>query len=418
MTYHIDREFLLDRFLTYVKEDTQSDEAYAHQVPSTAKQVDFAKKLMASLADFPLEDIFFNDKDAYVTATLPSNDPDGNYPTIAFFAHVDTADFNGANVSPQIIEDYQGQVIDLGESGYQLDPEVFPSLNKYHGQTLITTDGTTLLGADDKAGIAEIVTAIAYLVDHPEIKHGDIKIAFGPDEEIGVGADRFDVDRLAADFAYTMDGGPLGELQYETFNAAAAKVKIAGKNVHPGTAKDTMINALQLAVDFHAALPEDQRPETTDGRDGFYHLMGLTGKVDEAEMTYIIRDHDREIFEDRKAQMLAIADKLNAEWGHQVVQVELNDQYYNMGDVLQDDMRPIKLAQKAFQNVGIEAEIEAVRGGTDGSKLTYMGLPTPNIFAGGENMHGRFEYVSLQTMEKASQVIVAIAALAGQYHDL
>ncbi|MCZ0716747.1 peptidase T [Aerococcus kribbianus] len=418
MTYHIDREFLLDRFLTYVKEDTQSDEAYAHQVPSTAKQVDFAKKLIASLADFPLEDIFFNDKDAYVTATLPSNDPEGNYPTIAFFAHVDTADFNGSNVSPQIIEDYQGQVIDLGESGYQLDPEVFPSLNKYHGQTLITTDGTTLLGADDKAGIAEIVTAIAYLVDHPEIKHGDIKIAFGPDEEIGVGADRFDVDRLAADFAYTMDGGPLGELQYETFNAAAAKVKIAGKNVHPGTAKDTMINALQLAVDFHAALPEDQRPETTDGRDGFYHLMGLTGKVDEAEMSYIIRDHDREIFEDRKAQMLAIADKLNAEWGHQVVQVELNDQYYNMGDILQDDMRPIKLAQKAFQNVGIEAEIEAVRGGTDGSKLTYMGLPTPNIFAGGENMHGRFEYVSLQTMEKASQVIVAIAALAGQYHDL
>lgn len=418
MGYKIDEKALEQYFLIFVKEETRSDDSQADRVPSTENQVFFAHKLEKLLADFPLKDIFYNEKDGYLTATLPSNDSENDYPTIGFFAHLDTADFNATNVQPQIITNYDGGIITLGDSDYTLDPAVFPSLNKYTGQTLITTDGTTLLGADDKAGIAEIITAIAYLAKHPEIKHGDVKVAFGPDEEIGVGADRFDVERFNADFAYTIDGGPLGELQYETFNAAEVKITVTGKNVHPGTAKDTMINALQVATDFHQALPAGERPEKTTGREGFFHLMKLNGNVDAAEMAYIIRDHDKEAFTNRKALIEKLAEEINHQYGVTVLDVTINDQYYNMGDIISKDMRPVTLAKQAFDHVNVTPKVEAVRGGTDGSKLTYMGLPTPNIFAGGENMHGRFEYVSLQTMIKATEVIVAIVEKSGGYDTL
>ncbi|MCI7240753.1 peptidase T [Aerococcus suis] len=416
--YDVNTDLLLEKFLAYVKEDTQSNPDNSKSVPSSENQVVFLKKLKQSLEEMGLSSIQFNQDDAYVTAVLPSNDEDHSYPTIGFFAHVDTADFNGKNVSPQIIEDYPGGNISLGNSGYQLTPEEFPALNHYQGQTLITTDGTTLLGADDKAGIAEIVTAITYLMAHPEIKHGDIKVAFGPDEEIGIGASRFNVERFDADFAYTMDGGPLGELQFETFNGAQAKFVVTGKNVHPGTAKGTMINALQVAIDFHQALPQSDRPEKTSGREGFYHLLDLNGNVESATGEYIIRDHSREKFEERKRLFQTTADQINNEFGREVIAVSITDQYYNMGDVIKNDFRPITLAKQAFEKIGIEPDTAAVRGGTDGSTLTFNGLPTPNIFAGGENMHGRFEYVSLQTMEKAAQVIVGIVEASRDYNTL
>ncbi len=418
MTYQIKEQELLNRFVAYAKENTRSNEANADQVPSSPNQVAFAKKLVEELTTLGFSEVFYNEKDSFVTATIPATDDSKDYPTIGFFAHVDTADFNAENVRPQIIENYDGSVIPLGDSGYALDPEEFDSLNKYVGQTLITTDGTTLLGADDKAGIAEIVTAGKYLIDHPEIKHGEVKVAFGPDEEIGVGADRFDVERFAADFAYTMDGGPLGELEFETFHAASAVIEVAGKNIHPGSAKDLMINALQVAIDIHNQLPENERPENTEGREGFFHLMGMDGNVEAAKSTYIIRDHDRQQFENRKAAIQAAADNLNDFYGRKIVTVTLNDQYYNMGEIIEKDMRPVTLAENAFAAVNIQPDIIAVRGGTDGSKLTYMGLPTPNLFAGGENMHGRFEYVSLQTMVKATEVILAIIEGSGDYNQL
>ncbi|WAT25275.1 peptidase T [Aerococcus urinaeequi] len=418
MTYQIKDQELLNRFVTYAKENTRSNEANADQVPSSPNQVAFAKKLAKELTTLGFSDVFYNEKDSFVTATIPATDDSKDYPTIGFFAHVDTADFNAENVSPQIIEKYDGGVIPLGDSGYELNPAEFDSLNKYVGQTLITTDGTTLLGADDKAGIAEIVTAGKYLIDNPSIKHGEVKVAFGPDEEIGVGADRFDVERFAADFAYTMDGGPLGELEFETFNAASAVVEVAGKNIHPGSAKDLMINALQVAIDIHNQLPENERPENTEGREGFFHLMGMEGNVEAAKATYIIRDHDRQQFENRKALIQDAAGKLNAFYGSDTATVTLNDQYYNMGAIIEKDMRPVTLAENAFAAVDIQPDIIAVRGGTDGSKLTYMGLPTPNLFAGGENMHGRFEYVSLETMVKATEVILAIIEGAGDYNNL
>lgn len=418
MTYQIKEQELLNRFIAYAKENTRSNEANADQVPSSPNQVAFAKKLVEELTTLGFSDVSYNKKDSFVTATIPATDDSKNYPTIGFFAHVDTADFNAENVQPQIIENYDGSVIPLGDSGYVLDPDEFDSLNKYVGQTLITTDGTTLLGADDKAGIAEIVTAGKYLIDHPEIKHGEVKVAFGPDEEIGVGADRFDVEGFAADFAYTMDGGPLGELEFETFHAASAVIEVAGKNIHPGSAKDLMINALQVAIDIHNQLPENERPENTEGREGFFHLMGMDGNVEAAKSTYIIRDHDRQQFEKRKAAIQAAADNLNEFYGRKIATVTLNDQYYNMGEIIEKDMRPVTLAENAFAAVNIQPDIIAVRGGTDGSKLTYMGLPTPNLFAGGENMHGRFEYVSLQTMVKATEVILAIVEGAGDYDRL
>lgn len=401
-------ENLLPRFLRYVKTETRSD-ATSTTTPTTQTQVAFAHELMKELEEIGMQDITYNKTNGYVIATLPSN-IDKKVRTIGFIAHMDTADFNAEGVNPQIIENYDGEsTIKLDKDGkYTLNTKDFPNLKNYKEQTLITTDGTTLLGADDKSGIAEIMTAMEYLVTHPEIKHGEIRVGFGPDEEIGIGADKFDVKQFNTDFAYTMDGGPLGELQYETFSAAQATITLVGKNVHPGTAKNTMINALQLAIDFHNQLPESERPENTEGREGFYHLLALDGNVEEAKMTYIIRDHDREKFEARKAQILSIQKEMNQQFDTERVIVDMYDQYYNMGEIIEKDMTVIDLAKGAMEDVGITPVIEPIRGGTDGSKISFLGIPTPNIFAGGENMHGRFEFVSLQTMEKAVDVIVKI----------
>lgn len=401
---------LVPRFVRYVQTETRSDEN-STTIPSTQSQVAFAKTLMAELTELGLSDVAYNTDNGYVTATLPSNTTQ-EVPTIGFIAHMDTADFNAEEVNPQFHENYDGQAILLNkEQNVVLSPEDFPNLKNYLGQTLITTDGTTLLGADDKAGIAEIMTAMEILLADPTIKHGTVRVAFGPDEEIGIGADRFDVAGFNADFAYTMDGGPVGELEYESFNAAAAIVTIQGKNVHPGTAKNTMVNALKIALAFDAALPQDEVPEKTAGREGFYHLLGLSGEVEEARMEYIIRDHDRTKFEDRKAFMLGIAEKINADYGTERVTVNLNDSYYNMGEIIEKDMTVIDLAEQAMKNLSIEPIIEPIRGGTDGSKISFMGLPTPNIFAGGENFHGRYEFVAVESMQKATDVIVEIIRL-------
>lgn len=407
-------ENLLPRFLKYVKTETRSD-ATSTTTPSTQTQVAFAKELQKELEELGLSDVHYNESNGFVIATLPSN-VDHDVRSIGFIAHMDTADFNAENVDPQIIENYDGEsTIKLDKEGkYTLNTKDFPNLKNYAGETLITTDGTTLLGSDDKSGIAEIMTAMEILLKNPTIKHGEIKVAFGPDEEIGVGADKFDVEDFNVDFAYTMDGGPVGELQYETFNAAQAEITIQGKNVHPGTAKDTMINALQLAVDFQNALPADEVPEKTEGTEGFFHLMSLSGSVEEAKMAYIIRDHDRSRFEERKAQLLAVQESLNARFDEPRVHVHLYDQYYNMKEIIEKDMRIIDLAKDAMKAVGITPMTEPVRGGTDGSKISYLGIPTPNIFAGGENMHGRYEFVSLQSMMKATDVIVKIVELNAQ----
>lgn len=407
-------ENLLPRFLKYVKTETRSD-ATSTTTPSTQTQVVFAKELQKELEELGLSDVHYNESNGFVIATLPSN-VDHDVRSIGFIAHMDTADFNAEDVDPQIIENYDGEsTIKLDKEGkYTLNTKDFPNLKNYAGETLITTDGTTLLGSDDKSGIAEIMTAMEILLKNPTIKHGEIKVAFGPDEEIGVGADKFDVEDFNVDFAYTMDGGPVGELQYETFNAAQAEITIQGKNVHPGTAKDTMINALQLAVDFQNALPADEVPEKTEGTEGFFHLMSLSGSVEEAKMAYIIRDHDRSRFEERKAQLLAVQESLNARFDEPRVHVHLYDQYYNMKEIIEKDMSIIDLAKDAMKAVGITPMTEPVRGGTDGSKISYLGIPTPNIFAGGENMHGRYEFVSLQSMMKATDVIVKIAELNAQ----
>lgn len=406
-------ENLLNRFLTYVKIDTQSD-AQSTTVPSTQKQVDFAKILMKDLEKIGLSEIEYTESNGFVTATLPAN-TDKEAPVIGFISHMDTADFNSENIDPQIIENYDGETIVLNEEeGIRLSPKDFPNLKNYIGQTLITTDGTTLLGSDDKSGIVEIISAMEHLLAHPEITHGKIRVAFGPDEEIGVGADRFDVDHFGADFAYTIDGGPVGELEYESFNAAGANVLIKGKNVHPGTAKDKMVNALKLAISFDQSLPENEVPEKTEGREGFYHLLGIRGTVEGAELAYIIRDHDREAFEAKKEQMTTVAEEINASFDEDRVKVIMNDQYYNMREVIEKDMRPVELADKAMKNLSIEPVIKPIRGGTDGSKISFMGLPTPNIFAGGENFHGRYEFVAVESMEKATDVLIEIAKLAAE----
>lgn len=394
-------EKLIPRFLEYVTTETRSDEN-ATTSPSTQTQVVFLHKLMDDLKEIGLSDVKYNESNGYVTALLPSN-IDKKVPTMGFLSHVDTADFNAKGVKPQIVENYDGEsIIKLDEAGkFVLDPQEFPNMKNYKGQTLITTDGSTLLGSDDKSGVAEIMTAMDFLVQHPEIKHGDIKIGFGPDEEIGTGADHFDAKDFATDFAYTMDGGPIGQLEYETFNAAAMKVDIQGKNVHPSEAKDIMVNALQVAVDFQNALPSDEVPEKTDGRQGFYHLLSLEGTVDEAHMAYIIRDFERDGLEERKAFAAKVADQMNAKYGEGRVVATIKDQYYNMAEVLKDHMDVVELAKDAMEAVGIKPLIEPVRGGTDGSKISFMGIPTPNIFAGAENMHGRYEFVSVETMEKA-----------------
>ena len=399
---------LLDRFLTYVKVNTRSDET-STTTPSTQSQVDFANNvLIPEMKRVGLENVYYL-PNGFAIGTLPANDPSFTR-KIGFISHMDTADFNAENIQPQVVENYDGGVIPLGQSGFNLDPADFASLYKYKGQTLITTDGTTLLGADDKSGIAEIMTAIEYLSTHPEIKHGEIRVGFGPDEEIGIGADKFDAENFDVDFAYTVDGGPLGELQYETFSAAGAELTFQGRNVHPGTAKDQMVNALQLAIDFHNQLPEADRPEKTEGYQGFYHLMNLTGTVEEAQASYIIRDFETEAFENRKAAMQATADKMNQELGSERVILTLKDQYYNMKQVMEKDMTPIHIAKAVMESLDIQPIIEPIRGGTDGSKISFMGIPTPNLFAGGENMHGRFEYVSLETMERAVDTIIGIVS--------
>lgn len=402
-------DLLLERFLRYVKINTRSDEN-ATRTPTTQSQVDFALNILKpELEELGLSNVHYLESNGYLVATLPAND-DQLTRKIGFISHMDTADFNAEGVSPQVIESYDGGIIPLGTSGYNLNPTDFPNLQNYIGHTLITTDGTTLLGADDKSGIAEIMTALAHLKAHPEIKHCEIRVGFGPDEEIGIGADKFDVDDFDVDFAYTVDGGPLGELQYETFSAAGAELTFYGRNVHPGTAKGQMVNALQLAIDFHNQLPAEDRPELTDGYQGFNHLQTMTGTVEEANSSYIIRDFETESFENRKATFQEIADKMNQAYGQTRVDLVIKDQYYNMRQVIEKDMMPVELAKEVMEDLGIVPVIEPIRGGTDGSKISFMGIPTPNLFAGGENMHGRHEYVSLQTMEKAVDVILGIVS--------
>lgn len=402
---------LITNFLSFVKVNTRSD-PNSTTIPSAERENHFLNMLKEKLEKMGLADVHTNEQSAYVFATLPAN-TDQAIPTVGLIAHIDTADFNAENVTPKIVKNYDGQsVIPLDKAGkYTLDPAVFKSLKKYKGDTLITTDGATLLGADDKSGVAEIIAAIAYLQANPAIKHGAIKIGFGPDEEIGTGADHFDVNDFGADVAYTVDGGPLGDLNYETFNAAEAKVTIQGTDVHPAEAKGVMVNAIQLGIDFHEALPEFDRPERTAGRQGFFHIYDFQGSVDHTSLTYIIRDHDRERFEARKRLFKGIADQMNAELGTERIKVTLKDQYYNMGEIIQKDPAVVEVAEQAMKNVGVQPHIFPVRGGTDGSKISFMGLPTPNLFAGGENMHGRFEYVSEQTMEKAVDVIIEIVKL-------
>lgn len=404
-------EGLLDRFLKYVKTETRSNPV-ATTVPSDPKETAFLKELAGELEGLGLANVHINQQSSYLMATIPSN-LDYQVPVLGLIAHVDTADFNAHNVNPQIVENYDGHSpIQLdGDGKYQLTVDEFPALRNYQGNTLITTDGSTLLGADDKSGVAEIITLAAYLMAHPEVKHGEIRIGLGPDEEIGTGADHFDIADFGADIAYTVDGGPLGELEYETFNAAQAEIEIEGKDVHTAVAKGTMVNAIQVAIDLHNSLPAHERAERTAGREGFFHLYKFTGTVDHAAMTYIIRDHDRQSFEERKHLLKRIVTGLNTELGADRISMKLYDQYYNLKDALKGHMEVVELAKQAMENLGITPNIYPVRGGTDGSTISYLGLPTPNLFAGGENMHSRFEYVSLQTMERAVDVLLEIIRL-------
>lgn len=409
----IDKNRLVERFLRYVKIDTESD-ASSNTTPSTEKQWDLANLLAKELKEMGMQDVSI-DNNAYVMATLPSN-VDHKTPTIGFISHFDTSpDFTGKNVNPQIIEDYDGQDIVLNkEKNIILSPKEFDDLLLYKGQSIITTDGTTLLGADDKAGITEIMSAVEYLIENPEIKHGNIRVGFTPDEEIGRGAHKFDVAKFDADWAYTMDGGQIGQLEYESFNAAGAVVKIQGKIVHPGYAKDKMVNSLFIAQEFIAALPKQERPEHTEGREGFFHLNQMQGDVDYTELHYIIRDHDSEIFEARKKTILELAENLNKKLDSERIQVEISEQYLNMGVKIEPVMHIVDLAKKAMQQLDIEPLIQPIRGGTDGSQLSFMGLPCPNIFAGGHNFHGRYEFVPVESMIKATQVIVNIAKLQAE----
>lgn len=403
---------VVDRFLDYVKFDTQSDEL-TNLTPSTPGQMVFAKHLEAELRKMGLANINL-DENGYLMAKLPAN-TDRKVPTVGFIAHLDTSpDMSGKNVRPRIVNAYDGSAIVLNaEKNIVLSPEDFPELLNYKGQDLIVTDGNTLLGADDKAGIAEIISAIAYLQEHPEIEHGDIAIAFNPDEEIGQGAHKFDVESFGADFAYTMDGGEIGELEYENFNAAVAKVTFTGRNVHPGYAKHKMINSIRIANQFIIMLPRWETPEHTEGYEGFYHLVATEGSVEKTVLTYIIRDHDRERFESRKKELEHLARKINNEFPD-VCAIEIKDQYYNMREKIEPVMYVIDIAEKAMTNAGLTPKVVPIRGGTDGAQLSFKGLPCPNIFAGGLNFHGRFEFVPIPSMEKATEVIVEIAKLVAQ----
>ena len=409
----ISKQHIIDRFLSYVIIDTESD-PNSDTTPSTAKQWDLANKLVQELIAIGMQDVSIDDN-AYIMATLPSN-VTHDVPTIGFISHFDTTpDFTGANVKPQIIENYNGEDIVLNaEQNIILSPDYFEDLLLYKGQTLITTDGTTLLGADDKAGICEIVSAMEYLINHPEIKHGEIRAGFTPDEEIGRGAHLFDVEKFGAKWAYTMDGSQVGELEYENFNAAGAKIKVNGKIVHPGYAKGKMVNSMYYATEFINALPQQETPEHTEGYQGFFHLYSIEGKVEETYLQYIIRDHDRAKFEARKALIEKIAVDINEKYGKPIIDIEIKDQYYNMKEKVEPVMHIVDIAEEAMQQIGIKPLIKAIRGGTDGSQLSYKGLPCPNIFAGGHNFHGRYEYVPVESMQKATQVICKIAELTAK----
>ena len=402
---------VVDRFLQYVKFDTQSDEL-TNMTPSTPGQMVFAQHLEKELIALGLKNISL-DANGYLMATLPSN-LDHKVPTVGFIAHLDTSpDMSGKNVSPRIVEKYDGGVIPLNDDGIRLDPKEFPEMLNYKGQALIVTDGNTLLGADDKAGIAEIITAVDYLIQHPEVPHGDIRIAFNPDEEIGLGAHKFDVERFAADWAYTMDGGEIGELEFENFNAAVAKVTFKGRNVHPGYAKHKMINSMRIANEFVIMLPRWETPEHTEGYEGFYHLISMNGTVEESTLTYIIRDHDRDRFERRKIEFEHLARKINNEFPD-CVSLEIKDQYYNMREKVEPLMHIIEIAEEAMRRADIVPKVVPIRGGTDGAQLSFKGLPCPNIFAGGLNFHGRYEYVPIPSMEKAVATIVEIAKIVAE----
>ena len=404
---------VIERFLKYVTFDTQSDESTG-VTPSTPKQMVFAQYLKTELEELGLKDISL-DENGYLFATLPSN-VNHEVPLVGFIAHMDTSpDMSGENVKPRIVEKYDGKDIPLcAEENIILSPANFPELLDHVGEDLIVTDGHTLLGADDKAGIAEIVGAVAYLIAHPEIKHGDIRIGFNPDEEIGLGAHKFDVEKFGAKWAYTMDGGEVGELEFENFNAAAAKIRVKGRNVHPGYAKNKMINSLLVANEYASLLPADETPGTTEGYEGFYHLIGMEGEVENTVLSYIVRDHDREKFEARKQALLDYAAQLNEKYGEGTVTVELKDQYYNMRQQVEPLMHIIDIAFAAMQEAGVTPKVKAIRGGTDGAQLSFKGLPCPNIFAGGLNFHGRYEFVPVQSIEKAMNVVVKIAELTAK----
>ncbi|KEI15926.1 peptidase T [Clostridium haemolyticum] len=400
-------ETVVEKFLRYIKFDTKSSEE-SSTIPSTRGQIELAKELAKELEKMGLSEVSVDDK-AYVMATLPSN-MDKTLPTIGFISHMDTSpDISGKDIKPQFIENYDGKDIVLNqEKNIVLKVKDFPEIKDYIGKNLITTDGTTLLGADDKAGIAEIITAVEYLIENPQIKHGTIKIAFTPDEEIGDGADYFDVKKFNADFAYTVDGGAIGELEYENFNAAGVKITINGRNVHPGSAKDKMINSMIIGSELVSMLPKNEVPEHTDGYEGFYHLVAFNGSVEETKMQYIIRDFNMEKFQERKATMKNIVKKLNDKYGESIVKIEVNDQYYNMKEKIEPVKHIVDTAFNAMKEVGVVPKVVPIRGGTDGARLSFMGLPTPNLFIGGHNFHGRFEFIPTFAMKKAVEVILKI----------
>ena len=395
---------LLERFLKYVSIHTTSDENTG-LVPSTPQQMEFAKILAEELKDMGMQDVSL-DKKGYLMATLPSN-IDKDVPTVGFISHLDTSpDMSGKNVKPRIVENYDGSDIILNEKeNIVLSPKQFPELTMYRGQSLVVTNGLTLLGADDKAGIAEIMTAMDYFIKNPDVKHGKVRIAFNPDEEIGLGAHHFDVEKFGCQFAYTMDGGEIGELEYENFNAAGAKVTFYGTNVHPGYAKNKMVNSMKIATKFMATVPANESPEYTDGYEGFYHLTGIGGDVEKTTVSYIIRDHDRKKFEERKAHLQMLVDKINSEFGDNTATLEVKDQYYNMKEKVEPVKYIVDIASEAIRQAGVEPKVKPIRGGTDGAQLSFKGLPCPNIFAGGHNFHGKYEFVPIQSMEKATEVV-------------
>lgn len=409
---------IVERFIRYTSFDTQSSEN-SSTTPSTPKQMDFARFLKKELEDEGLSDVEL-DEHGYLYATLPSNaDDDKEIPTIGFIAHYDTSpDCSGANVTPRIVKDYDGKVIELdAEAGIVLSPEKFPELKSHVGEDLIVTNGHTLLGADDKAGIAEIVEAMVYLKAHPEIEHGTIRVGFNPDEEIGLGAHLFDVEKFGCEWAYTMDGGEVGELEFENFNAASAQLDITGVSVHPGYAKNKMINAARVAADFVGLIPADETPETTEGYEGFYHVVGIEGNVERATVQMIIRDHDRQRFEQRKKWVAGVAEQLNQKYGVGTVKATVKDQYYNMREKVEPMMHVIDIALKAMEMASVHPHVKAIRGGTDGAQLSFKGLPCPNIFAGGINFHGPYEFLPIPSLTKAMETVVNICRLTAQFHE-